>query len=686
LLSIAYTLSYATPADDGTQAVVLSHGKKVIEKARSNFTDSYESFTEASNEFKELVKLTDQDLDDEEKNQRESVDFLQKELTEAIDELYQVETEIAIIPDVVRFNEKLVAIASFFKQESGITIGNETLPCGENGSCARYQNRRNALSHMIAALADDLNAVSAFAGRRSTAIKSFATEIDALRNGRKQQLAPFGLDYFFNKRIALLEVQEDIFEDSRRISRGTYIDGSSGRIGAPCSPGRFTYTDIIRELVRVNDLTRPFQYIDPNKGLDPLTLYNPSKWAEQIITPIRKEYDGSSSNGIEYPGWLDNWGGCYATKLNILNDIKKKVTNELTLGNIDAAQLLDEQSLPLEVETAQLLEQKKRIEEGRGIIDSVRGSVFAFIWSPGPKAPWYPEWKEIVRVQANNFARIIDTELDILVSGRSLIRRAISEFLTVGTVVDREQLESKLFTLMRRLQTIANHGFGRLIEEIALSTDTMMVMSANIKALEGTDDEGGLGETVLTFENSVKIRQAQMFLERDKELPERKAKAEQLVAKLETQLDEAAKLLAQVKQKRIAFQNITTRTESIINDLKNFFSIKLSHPLYIAIAQEYNRRLAPPPAFGKTLSEALLKFIKGLHSTTVTSRAQSTIVSVVALGGSKAIKRRARKVSRQMSANIANEIDERSKAQLNGRTLSEMIEATTNALDEIDRL
>jgi len=191
-----------------------------------SFTDSFDNYTELSSDFADLVKTTGQDLEAEEQTQRECVDFLQKELTDAIDELYQVETEIAIIPEVVKFNERLVAIAGLFKEQAGIIEGDETLPCGVDGSCGYFQYRRNALSQMIAALADDLKAISAFAGRRSAVIKSFSSEIDLLRSGQGKQLIPFGLEYFLNKRIALLELQEDIFEDVRRVSRGTYIDGA----------------------------------------------------------------------------------------------------------------------------------------------------------------------------------------------------------------------------------------------------------------------------------------------------------------------------------------------------------------------------------------------------------------------------------------------------------------------------
>jgi hypothetical protein len=677
---------WAAPVETGPQTVAYDQGRKILENARVRFTESFDSYTEATQKFAELVKRADSNLQAEEKKQKESVTFLQNELTAAIDELYQVETEIAIIPEVVKFNEKLVAIAAFFRQQSGMTRGDETLPCGENGSCIRYQNRRNGLAHMIASLADDLKAISAFAGRRGDVIKALASEIDLLRTGRGKQLAPFGLDYYFSKRIALLEAQEDIVEDSRRIARGTYIDGTFGRIGAPCFPGRFAYTDIIREVVKVNDQTASFQYFEPVKGLNPLTVFNPSKWAEGVMTPIRYEYDGVTAGGIRTPGWIDNWQGCYATKLNILNDVRNKVINELNLGNGNAAQRLDEQSLPLEIETAQLFEQKKRVEEAKAILDTLRGSVFAFVWTLPANAPWYVEWKDIVRVQLRNFARVIDTELHILVAGRALVRRAISEFLPLGGAVEKDQLESQLFTLMRRLETISDHGFSRLRNEVALSTNTMMVMSVNIKGLEGQDNEGGLGETILTFENSVKIRQAQMLLERDQELPQRRDEAAKLVASLEAQLNDAVQLLEQVKTKKSQFGTIKTQTEAIILDLKEFFAIKVAHPLYLELARDYGSRIAGPPAFSRALSGSLLKFIKNFSSFTQGTRTQSVLSSGLSARAKGSLIKRAKSSSRQMIANISSEVDEKCRAQLSGRKLSEMVLGISSALQKIDSL
>jgi hypothetical protein len=682
LAVIINPLCWAAPVETSAQTIAYDQGRKVLEAARGQFTKSFASYTAATQKFIESAKRVDSDLQAEERKQKDSVTFLQNELTAAIDELYQVETEIAIIPEVVRFNEKLVAIADLFRQQSGITRGDETLPCGENGSCIRYQNRRNGLAHMISSLAADLKAISAFAVRRGNTIKALASEIDSLRTGRATQLAPFGLDYYFSKRIALLEAQENIVEDSRRISRGVYIDGNLGRIEAPCYPGRFAFTDIIGEVVRLNALTASFQYIEP-KGLNPLTVFNPSKWAEGVVTPIRQEYDGVTAGGITTPGWLDNWQGCYATKINILNDIRRKVSNELTLGNSKAAQLLDEQSLPLELETAQLFEQQKRVEEGKTILDTLRGSVFAFIWTPPAKAPWYAEWKEIVRVQSNNFARVIDTELEILVAGRALVRRAIFEFLPLGGAVEKDQLESQLFTLMRRLETIADHGFSRLRDEVGLSTDTMMVMSVNIKGLEGKDNEGGLGETILTFENSVKIRQTQMLLERDQELPKRRDEAAKRVVSLEAQLNDAVQLLEQVKTKTSQFGVIKAQTEAIILDLKEFFAIKVAHPLYIELARDYNSRVAGPPAFSRVLSDSLLKYIKSFSSITPGARKQSVRSAGLWAPAKGSLTKRAKKISRQMIGRISNEVDEKCSAQLKGRKLSDLVLGISSAVQKL---
>lgn len=598
---------------------VMAEAQGVATSLQRQLTPTYDRFLALKAAAATLLSQKSKSLDIIRKDRESALAVIDGQLDQGINELFAVTSQISIIPEVTTFTESLVNMTGAFQEQSSLVIGPETLRCGS--SCEYYQERRNAISLILQGLKADIGNVKEILAVQRQKVIDFSKELASLQKTFDLPIAQFGLRHYLDLKDQLLLNQKLIIDDVSQISLRQNLDGEVARINAPCSGGGYTYASLLDDVNSLWSVTAPWG----NGISDPVlaSKYTISAWsggskdAPGPFKALKNQYDGwTDSQGMYTPGWLDNWQGCIGTKRNIINDLKKKVATELSLGNKGAAQQLDLQTNTLQVEVDRLEMQLRRIKQANGLLDLLLGMGKAI--APAPKAGELPLdiWKDAVYAGIADLSRTMVVTRQVLLAARDLTELALSSAAPLKAVSDLDNnARDLLYSVQKRLEALGQQGFGRLELELDSAADSLGTMSANIKGLEGVAGEGGLAEAISTYHTIVSIRGNQMRFERDSELPQRLKEAEWQVQKLEGERGTTFGLLNSVLQTIRLLREYDDKLEERLDRLGDFFAPKTAHPLYAVILSRYLSDLKPDKVTEKLLKREINKLLGKVKTT-----------------------------------------------------------------------
>lgn len=629
---------------------VATAAQRQLTTANSEYVTLEKSVSVVHDKAKELEALK--------KDRQAASALIDGELEKGITELFAVSSQISVIPEITTYTAGIVGLTGAFEEQSSLIEGDETIRCGD--SCEYYQQRRNALALIIQGLKVDLTNLREILAVQRQKVQDFAKELAALQTSFNVPFAQFGLRHYLDLKDQLLLNQKFILDDVSRLNLQRDLQGNPARVHAPCSGGAYSYVSLADDL---NELWAATEFwgegISDPKLAAKFTIATWAGGSNDAPGPFRKlkeEYDGSTDpSGFHTPGWLENWQGCIGTKQNIINDLKKKVTSELALGNEEAALQLDLETNTLQVEVDRLGMQRRRLEQINNLLDLLHGMGRAIAPAPKPGQAPLMYWKDAIYAGLRDLQRSMAVGTQVLLAARDLTDLALTSADPLKSLSDHdENAKELLYSVQKRLEALAQQGFVRLEQELTSAADSLGTMSLNIKGLEGFAGEGGLSETISAYHRVVSIRGDQMIYERDVELPERQKEAEALVKKLEQDRGATVALLNDVNGRLELLIEFDAELKFRLGTLKRFFEAKSGHPVYSALLKKFQRELKPDRATDKILAKEIAKFVAKVKTveTKVARKKKSASTSDAVVRKARSLRKR---YERSMNALLAQE-------------------------------
>lgn len=670
-LCLLTATAVAAPASRKTTNEVTEQLKATLGSARSYVTSIEGKYRTAVSSLESSQADQRRRLNGEARNQERALELLNGQLGDGITELFTANTELLIIPSLVRFSEQLVSMTNYYREQSGFPAGAETLSCGD--FCQFYQKRRDTLSSMMALLGDELMNISGVIGSRRRMVEQIARDIDTVRRSPNSSLLRFGFDHFINLRIALLESQGMIIEDINRLGIKQNFAGQTESVPAPCAPGVYLYGSLLSDLKQLSATTVPWRA--PVEDVQ--QFFNVNLWTQGLTDakgPLKEIQDGYvgyyDSNRMYMPGWLDNWAGCSQTKNIVLRDFQSKVEAEVGLGNLETAQKLEENTLELRLEVDSLNAQLGRLEQFSALLQRIGSIARSHAVAPESGQAWSDMWKGAVLSEIKNIERLSGAQREVLIAAQNLLRLSEDQLAPLGLIQDPAERSAQLFSVLRRLEVIAGQGFKRLELELSLAADSLYTMSTTIRSSEGSNNEGGLGLAITAYDTITSQRNEQMRSERDTELPRRRREVEGKVADLERSKASTSSLLTEIEAKQATLERLADELGQIKSRMASFFDVEVSHPFYLDLARKFISDLKVSKSSARTLRRPVERFLKAF-STTGSTVSTSSVTPATVLG------KQALKLRGQYRRRLTKISDELSSSQLGGTPFSAAMRALT---------
>jgi hypothetical protein len=261
------------------------------------------------------------DVNNDTINKKKVLTEVDGKLQQKLLDLYSVQAQLDIYPNIVEFSNKLVSMSDYYREQAGIVNSSETLSSGSVGQ--HFQKRRNALSLMIAQMNQEILDLRSFVNQNKAQIQKHSQDLNDAINNRYTKHTILGFDHFLNLKIALLSNQEEILHDISRLDSGRDLDNNSGNLANLCEETANGFGNLKVQNNLLVDSTRTW-VTELLKKPD----YSVNKWrnerssqspyARNLPKDIDDYFGGfRDTTSITWPGLISGWKSCRGTKYNI---------------------------------------------------------------------------------------------------------------------------------------------------------------------------------------------------------------------------------------------------------------------------------------------------------------------------------------------------------------------------------